>query len=165
MSAASICCPICGLTCSSQLETCPRCGERLSVQNQTLPVFQTIPAQPKPRATAPFTPPARLTFHIEGQLLTLPDRSILTIGRQTPDSHAVQPDIDLTAFGAASKGVSRLHCQLKKTQYLVYLADLNSRNGTWLNGARLLGERLIRNGDEVQLGHLRMTVRFDPATG
>ncbi len=39
-----------------------------------------------------------------------------------------------------------------------------SANGTWLNGQRLLvnGERLLRHGDEVQLSHLKLRVRYAP---
>ncbi len=158
-------CPICDLACSSQAAACPRCGHQLSLQSQTIPVLQVIPVKPNKSApTAPLLHPARLAFLIDGQLLPLPNQPVLTLGRRTSDSHITQPDIDLTPFGAVTKGVSRLHSQLKTTRYLVYIVDLHSSNGTWLNGTRIVGERLLRNGDTVQLGQLPMTVQLRPVT-
>ena len=45
---------------------------------------------------------------------------------------------------------------------LVHVCDLGSTNGTFLNGRRLIDRqrRLLRNGDELMLGRLRVLVRF-----
>ncbi|MCC7447025.1 MAG: FHA domain-containing protein [Anaerolineae bacterium] len=104
--------------------------------------------------------PKSISFQIDNQLLALPQRDRLIIGRRGADCTLVQPDIDLTPFGAAEKGVSRQHIQLRTTAYLTYVADLNSKNGTWLNGTRILGDRLLRDGDELRLGQLTITVLF-----
>jgi len=51
--------------------------------------------------------------------------------------------------------VSRQHCLLRVTpDSQVFLRDLGSRNGTLVNGERLLGERSLVHGDKLQVGPL-----------
>ena len=61
--------------------------------------------------------------------------------------------------------ISRQHAEIIREAERCFLADLGSRNGTFLNGQRLGRERqALTNGDEIQLGTL-LTLRFeDPAT-
>ena len=61
--------------------------------------------------------------------------------------------------------ISRQHAEILREAERCFLADLGSRNGTFLNGQRLGRERqALTNGDEIQLGTL-LTLRFeDPAT-
>jgi two-component system, NtrC family, sensor kinase len=47
--------------------------------------------------------------------------------------------------------VSRLHARLSWTEQGWLLEDLQSRNGTYVNGERI-ASRLLRNGDQIQLG-------------
>jgi hypothetical protein len=72
-------------------------------------------------------------------------------------------DIDLSPYGGRERGVSRRHMVLYRTRYTVSLADLNSTNGTYLNGVRLIPHqpRLLREGDEVRLGNMRFHTYFD----
>lgn len=58
------------------------------------------------------------------------------IGRSDMNS-SYRPDIDLMACNALEKGVSRRHAALVRYQGLVHILDLNSVNGTFLNGERL----------------------------
>jgi DNA-binding NarL/FixJ family response regulator len=37
--------------------------------------------------------------------------------------------------------------------------DLGSRNGTFVNGERLFGERVLRHGDEIRVGRTRLLFR------
>ena len=36
------------------------------------------------------------------------------------------------------------------------MRDLGSRNGTFVNGGRIIGEHALHSGDEVLLGRLRL---------
>jgi hypothetical protein len=103
-----------------------------------------------------------ITFEVGGKHLTLPVSETLTVGRTVKRPFTKQPDVNLGSFESQHKSVSRLHIQLRRQGTLVYVADLGSRNGTWLNGHRLLknGERLLRNGDELQLGNLKIRVKY-----
>lgn len=75
------------------------------------------------------------------------------------------PEIDLTEMGAYRLGLSRRHAVITHKQDRLYLRDLNSRNGTSVNGLRLEGQetRILRNGDLIQLGNLQLHVRFIPS--
>lgn len=72
------------------------------------------------------------------------------------------PEIDLTELEAYRMGLSRRHAVIYHKKDRLYLKDLNSRNGTSVNGLRLEGEelRMLRHGDAIQLGNLKMHVHF-----
>ncbi|MET9291492.1 DUF1707 and FHA domain-containing protein [Streptomyces sp. NPDC003077] len=57
--------------------------------------------------------------------------------------------------------VSRLHAELRATDDGWVLRDLGSTNGTCLNGRRVVGEVIVRPGDQVTFGHVdyRLTHR------
>lgn len=48
--------------------------------------------------------------------------------------------------------LSRLHATFWREGDEIWVQDENSSNGTFVNGARLTGERLLKNGDEISLG-------------
>ncbi len=58
--------------------------------------------------------------------------------------------------------VSRFHCEVKIDHRGATLRDLNSRNGTLLDGVQVR-EAVLRSGSLIQLAR-RVTVRFDLAT-
>jgi predicted component of type VI protein secretion system len=61
--------------------------------------------------------------------------------------------------------VSRQHCQLLVGLDDVRIRDLGSRNGTLVNGERVVGERFLNEGDQVQVGPLVFEICLDPAHG
>jgi pSer/pThr/pTyr-binding forkhead associated (FHA) protein len=60
-----------------------------------------------------------------------------------------------------SEWVSRQHCQLLVTRDAASIRDLGSRNGTLINGERVVGERGLINGDQLQIGPLVFEVRLE----
>jgi signal transduction histidine kinase len=48
--------------------------------------------------------------------------------------------------------VSRRHAELTPDDGEWYIRDLNSQNGTWVNGVRITGRTLLRPGDQVRTG-------------
>jgi pSer/pThr/pTyr-binding forkhead associated (FHA) protein len=58
-----------------------------------------------------------------------------------------------------SSWVSRQHCLLRVTENAVELRDLGSTNGTLVNGKRLIGQRSLAHGDQIQIGPLVFQVR------
>jgi pSer/pThr/pTyr-binding forkhead associated (FHA) protein len=48
------------------------------------------------------------------------------------------------------------------TEEAVQLRDLGSTNGTLINGKRLMGERMLAHGDQIQVGPLVFQVRLEP---
>ncbi|MCA9903964.1 MAG: FHA domain-containing protein [Anaerolineae bacterium] len=74
------------------------------------------------------------------------------------------PDVDLTALDAAKLGVSRMHLTVHydAKQSTLSITDMDTTNGTFINGVRLLPQevRVLRHGDELRLGRLIMIVHF-----
>jgi len=58
-----------------------------------------------------------------------------------------------------SSQVSRVHAQLVVSGRLATLEDRGSKNGTWINGARIAGPTVLADGDEVLFGTYRLVFR------
>ena len=56
-------------------------------------------------------------------------------------------------------GVSRVHAVFERFGDSWCIRDLGSRNGTFVNGGRIIGERALHPGDEILLGRLRLLFR------
>lgn len=76
--------------------------------------------------------------------------------------------------------ISRRHCLFRIEPPEIHICDLGSRNGTYVNGAKI-GQRkvtslsesqqqnsnpewLIHDGDEIRIGHVRIYVQICPDT-
>lgn len=62
-----------------------------------------------------------------------------------------------------SKRASREHAHIRRDGRRVFLDDLGSTNGTFLNGERVLGSVQLRDGDEISVGEVMFTFH-DPDT-
>jgi DNA-binding CsgD family transcriptional regulator len=65
----------------------------------------------------------------------------------------------------ADPTLSRLHAALERYGAGWCVRDLDSRNGTFVNGRRVLGERPLRPGDELRVGAARLVYRSDQPGG
>jgi hypothetical protein len=83
----------------------------------------------------------------------------LVIGRTSPTDSEL-PRLDLSAYRAQERGVSRRHIILKRTPEGVMMEDLGSSNGTWLNGTLVLpfSPKLIQSGDQIRLGQFELEI-------
>ncbi|MGB8510868.1 MAG: FHA domain-containing protein [Pyrinomonadaceae bacterium] len=73
-------------------------------------------------------------------------------------------ELDLV-FDVAASFISRIHAEVRRTPDGYVLNDLNSFNGTLLNGQRITGPRLLRDADAIQLGLRGPLLRFHQADG
>src|SRR5437899_12103159 len=62
-----------------------------------------------------------------------------------------------------SSEVSRRHCLLHIDDGYVNVEDLDSINGTFVNGSRVVGKQLLRPGDHLEVGPLDFIVEYEPA--
>jgi predicted component of type VI protein secretion system len=85
----------------------------------------------------------------------------VVIGRQETGG-LQQVHVDLSPFHAREMGVSRRHAVIYRMKNSLYMEDLNSANGSYLNGQRLMPGQphLIRNGDEVRFGKFCCYIEF-----
>ena len=88
----------------------------------------------------------------------------LIVGRSDPAT-GDRPDIDLGAFHAYENGVSRRHAAIICHGGELFITDLDSSNGTYLNGMRLFPHqpRLLSDGDEIRIGRATLHVKFPSA--
>lgn len=75
-------------------------------------------------------------------------------------SNQVQPEIDLTLYGAMASGTSRVHAAIWHDEYGWWLKDMNSSNGTWVDGERLAPHvpHRLRAVSQVYLAKLEMQI-------
>jgi hypothetical protein len=85
----------------------------------------------------------------EGDVLTL-DSHPLTIGRGTNNDVALQAD----------EYASSRHARFEPRRDGVWLEDIGSTNGTFVNGIRVTRERKLTPGDVVRIGETDL--RFEP---
>lgn len=87
-------------------------------------------------------------------------QSRIILGRSEPDE--TPPTVDLTDLDGARLGVSRKHAIILYADDAYSIQDLDSTNGTWLNGDRLIPFRPypLHSTDQFQLGQLKLAILF-----
>jgi predicted component of type VI protein secretion system len=60
-----------------------------------------------------------------------------------------------------SSDISRRHCLIALANGETTVEDLSSANGTFVNGVRITGVRKLRAEDELRIGPLTFTVKFE----
>jgi pSer/pThr/pTyr-binding forkhead associated (FHA) protein len=106
----------------------------------------------------------------------LPARTVAEIGRVTPvrlrleilergerRSYEGRPPLELgrdkrTEIVLRDPEVSRRHARFQSQDGVVYVEDLKSSNGTFLNGRRVTEAIEVRQGDEIDVGATRILV-------
>lgn len=55
--------------------------------------------------------------------------------------------------------ISKLHCAILRQEDRLYLMDMGSRNGTYLNGERIYQEKEIQRDDVIRIGETQIEVK------
>ncbi len=92
--------------------------------------------------------PIRLIPTSSGETIKL-DKPVLLIGRN--------PDCDVVL--TESRKVSRNHCLIACVDDKLFIRDLGSTNGVWINGHRVEREGRIRAGDVLSIADLKYNVK------
>ena len=164
-------CPDCGSTQYEGTLFCNECGrfllETRPQDTVILPFSEFSHNSPPPplvgHKPAEANKEQEISFIIPGirDRVTLNLVNEIRVGRADPDSEEA-PDLDLTKYNGADKGVSRLHAVIQLTTHGIILIDLSSTNGTTLNNNRLPPDQpyLLQNGDEIRFGDMLLHVFF-----
>jgi hypothetical protein len=147
---------------------CAECGaqldgiETLTTHNITDEEIAEGLGKNEPHPEPPSSPTnSWISLHLmdSGKILPLATRNEFTLGRLS-EGQPIMPDIDLTPYQAYASGVSRLHAVVKRDTGRIFVMDLGSSNGTYLNGRRLNPhmEEDLKHGDVVALGKLKIQV-------
>lgn len=86
----------------------------------------------------------------------LPPEAIpVVVGRKAnnTDEHI---NVNLAPFDGFELGVSRTHANFERDGSRLFLRDLGSTNGTWINGERLVANHVneVAHGDHIEFGRL-----------
>jgi hypothetical protein len=163
-------CPVCQAEYPEDTVFCSQCGSFLPESNpkETAPQAVTEVSwmggeETREVAEEDITPPMgiRLTIPDSGRDVEVSLTKEVNIGRLDPAS-ACFPEVDLTSDEGLERGVSRRHAKITRRGDEVFIEDLGSINGTFLNRKKLTPylPQALKSGDELQLGTLILRVSF-----
>ena len=168
-----ITCPVCHHQEYEGEVFCSHCGAQLGGSDES-PITrsfskaqlmeQAATSQPAPVRPTPRPPsPGQIALAVDGAeaSIILADKFEYVLGRESQGQ--VTPEVDLNPFGGREKGVSRRHAMLRVDGRQLLLMDLNSANGTKLNGESLRAQEPVRllDGDEIRMGKLVVHIYFN----
>lgn len=124
-----------------------------------IPATEPIPETPVVQAATTATPASSTQLQVQryqlnhiqsGTIIDIPSLDVVHIGKP---NEQVPPDIDVSGF-PCSEVVSRIHADIRVDGDSLYLEDIGSANGTYINHNLLpKGNRhLLRAGDRISLG-------------
>jgi hypothetical protein len=149
-------------------------GETIRISNDE----ETITQPPEPRgtrilpasqgarkpSTKPFSVedlPARIQFVVResGEVIECVPHDMLVIGRRNT---SLPVDVDLSNAGAHEYGVSRNHARIEPVSNGLLVRDLQTINGSFLNGAPMhpMQAYELQHGDELKLGRIHLKIYF-----
>jgi hypothetical protein len=162
-------CPKCATVNRDGLLICEKCGHNMtgtvSFSTRQMPIPRDLVAEiaaVKP-VTGRLYQPGKIILQLRGSFkpLVLEGKNQFIIGRM--GNHTVRrPDLDLSPYNAFRLGVSCFHATLYRVDQAVYIADMGSLNGTYINGAGILPHERhsLRCGDLLHLGQLAARIFF-----
>lgn len=159
-------CPSCKLRNKPGAILCIFCGAPLKGPRQDTRATDRfdeddmVPARPG-KYTDSLVPEMGLGIYLENTapVTVLRDEEAI-LGRRASGTGGLI--IDLVPFGAIQMGVSRRHAVIHREEAGYYITDLNSTNGTRINGRRLSPNMPFRlsSGDVIRLGRLNLLVLY-----
>ncbi|MBC8160818.1 MAG: FHA domain-containing protein [Roseiflexaceae bacterium] len=111
--------------------------------------------------TAVTIPPCELVLPSNVRLPLDPAHGDLTIGWADVGAQR-KPEIDTTAFGGGSMGVSRSHAVLRLRESQWEIEDLSSTNGTFLNDTQIAPRMptMLMDKTTIRVGNLQLFFRY-----
>jgi hypothetical protein len=154
-------CPACKLSNDANALVCRHCGGPLLSDAPEVPSPAPPAIHGKPAAGYE-APPEGLAFFIPnkpGAIAVRTDEEFI-LGRVADETS--EPILDLTDQDGFAFGVSRRHAMIRATGDRYVLIDLNSSNGTWIDGQLLVPTKPhhLPSGAVIQLGRLKLVVSY-----
>lgn len=153
-------CRTCGSESPVEARFCSNCGASLTdPTGDTTTMFPVTAEDP--------TESVQLTDQERAAAKTLAaGNALLIVNRGPGNSNRFLIDSDITNVGRHPESdifldditVSRHHAKFVRSGDKLYLEDLGSLNGTYVNRTLLDGRTVLREGDEIQIGKYRATI-------
>ncbi|WP_040284334.1 FHA domain-containing protein [Tessaracoccus massiliensis] len=153
-------CRTCGSDSPPEARFCSNCGASLADLTGDTTTMIPVAAEDGPRSV-------ELTDQERAAAKTLAaGNALLIVNRGPGDSNRFLIDSDITNVGRHPESdifldditVSRHHAKFVRSGGKLYLEDLGSLNGTYVNRTLLDGRTVLREGDEIQIGKYRATI-------
>lgn len=163
-------CPVCKHNNAASASVCSSCGGLLEGKpTDPMEVTEYFGAHPGVSAERAAAATNLALIPQDGVGIYIPDapktlyvrvHKELIFGRQTET--VLENLLDLTEFDAFKQGISRRHAMLRPTKNGFEVIDLSSRNGTWLNGLRLIPKKPypLDSGSQLRLGQMQLMIMF-----
>lgn len=151
-------CRKCGTDSPADARFCSECGAPLTDASGDT---TTMPA-----VTLDDTSVGLSDSELEAVKQLAPGNALLMVNRGPSDTSRFLIDSDITNVGRHPESdifldditVSRHHAKFVRSGGKLYLEDLGSLNGTYVNRTLLDGRTVLREGDEIQIGKYRATI-------
>ena len=170
-------CPVCKYLIEPNTVICPKCGANLveaHVSRSTTVQLDETEARQLAGETAidesllPEKGMAIYTFKDPKILLATHEGNEFILGRRTGKTGRLSESdlIDLGPFNGFELGTSRRHALITQKGKGYEITDLESTNGTWLNGERLVPNSPyeVKNGSLLRLGKMLLYIVFRPTS-
>ncbi len=160
--SSSIVCPVCHTLHHAEASYCPVCSspnprlnatEMLKITNNQGYIINVG------ESTFDYKHMLRLHLVEADKKIEVNFDKYLMLGRESLDH---EPHLNFENQGGRDAGISRRHARLIRHPFSLICQDLNSTNGTFINGERLEPNKpaLLRDGDELTLGTMKIRVNF-----
>ncbi|MBN1488267.1 MAG: FHA domain-containing protein [Anaerolineae bacterium] len=164
-----IICPSCGAENLPGTLFCVQCGTYLPsggpLRTEPLPEQEETQGRRDGAEAGGTTNGKALSIEVEilntGRKVLLSAEWEILVGRLDA-AHGIFPELDLTTDGGLEQGVSRRHSRIYTRDNVCFIEDLDSTNGTFLNGERLTPylPYTFRDGDILMLGTMRLKINI-----
>ena len=164
-------CPFCHLINPVDAIFCQHCGQPFASAPGAYPTNSKVEQATKffPSGLEEKIEPESREAPAEGIALYVTDQTgpieirldqEFVVGRLTEE--AGEQVVDLTPYNACDSGVSRRHLMIRRDGAVYNVIDLNSTNGTWVNGQALPPQKPfpIKSGSQIRMGKMRILIAF-----
>jgi hypothetical protein len=156
-------CPACKLGNDANAVNCKHCGASLDLTSA-----RSSPGEKDAQGAREYSIPSDgVAFYFSG--ITTPiavttDEEFI-LGRKTEGES--EPLVDLTNPDGFAMGVSRRHAMVRAAGNGYVIIDLNSSNGTWVDGKILVPTQQydLPSGGLIQLGRLKLVAIYNSPAG
>lgn len=150
-------CIKCGTECAETARFCSHCGAQLEPSTDTTSTFAAIDVP------MDYGSPSSVGDAAKG---LAPGNALLVVRLGTGDESRFLIDADITTVGRHPESdifldditVSRHHAKFVRIDGNLFLEDLGSLNGTYINRTLIDGRAQVRAGDEIQIGKYRAMI-------
>jgi len=151
--APAMVCPVCGSNITAGQRFCGSCGAALAAATVAEPI--------EPEAVVVSTGPY-LEVVKSGAQIPLVLQPRLLVGRLDEVS-GIEPEVDMTPHGGLDGGVSRRHAHLLYENGAWFVFDLDSTNGTRVNGKEIAPKTRVplQDGARIEFGEVEVILHLD----